>query len=591
MAYIRPDQLSAGQKRIILQFLNSASSIEEIAEGVELPGEPDIGLALARRILEKREEQGGRFTSLEQILEIPYIGPERFTDLVRALVPEAGGEGASVSDLEALSARVQALSDEIERIFSLSGRGMRLTVFPDRKRVYVGEPVLIKARLADNQGSPMPGHPVTFFAQWGRFRQMSGLDQRDRGSITLVTGSDGIARALLVPSVSEPITADQEGALISALDMLPDDAPSPEAAREPLELMARAYASSAGRMLRQAVDIMLRTFHPEPWNSVNPPAFPNQWAEEEVAVMVMLQGGRPHKTVGPLIGDSSVQLSAVCTLNIIDWMPAWLELFSHIQEKEWGLAERLGGVKELVDGSYSPSAIINYHLHEMISFQRGIAGEYAGKRCIENAVTSFIQNDLDAMPEESRFNIYSGLSAASQSVATTGLKGWQSLIQQQQSLELELGARIEEKAGAAALEQLRHEVQSELENMISEVQESVQGMVEERLGGLSAEIGSISEKIEQMVSKQELDQVASKVEELSASIDQRLQDVVTKDQLDATEARLNEAISTRATVSEVRGLGQRIESIGAETATIHTEVSRIDSDVQNLKTRRTGLPS
>lgn len=83
-AYIRPESLSPEDVRKVLDFLNAVKTADEIAEAVEIPGERDVGLGVAQRILDKREELGG-FTDLQQVADVEQVGPARFTKIVTAL--------------------------------------------------------------------------------------------------------------------------------------------------------------------------------------------------------------------------------------------------------------------------------------------------------------------------------------------------------------------------------------------------------------------------------------------------------------------------------------------------------------------------
>lgn len=81
------------EEQEVLAFLNAAQTPEEIAEAVEFPDERDVGVRVARRILDRRQELGA-FTSLGQVAGVPQVGPERFAEIVRALggpTPEGGG--------------------------------------------------------------------------------------------------------------------------------------------------------------------------------------------------------------------------------------------------------------------------------------------------------------------------------------------------------------------------------------------------------------------------------------------------------------------------------------------------------------------
>ena len=90
---IRKNKTLAVYQLAILDFLNSAENAEDIAGIPSAPGpisdDPkrrgtgyDIGPTVARRILDRREELGGSFTSLEQLAGIPYLGEDKMHDII-----------------------------------------------------------------------------------------------------------------------------------------------------------------------------------------------------------------------------------------------------------------------------------------------------------------------------------------------------------------------------------------------------------------------------------------------------------------------------------------------------------------------------
>lgn len=87
MSYIKPEDVPRDKERKVLDFLNAAKTSEEIAATIEFPGERDVGIKIAQRILKERDILGG-FTSLKQIDDIKQIGPERFAEIVKALGSE-----------------------------------------------------------------------------------------------------------------------------------------------------------------------------------------------------------------------------------------------------------------------------------------------------------------------------------------------------------------------------------------------------------------------------------------------------------------------------------------------------------------------
>ncbi len=82
--YIKPEDVNLQDAQRVLNFLNSARSAEEIAEAVEIPGDRDVGIKIGKRILDRRKELG-KFINLQQIDDIPQIGPDRFTEIVTTL--------------------------------------------------------------------------------------------------------------------------------------------------------------------------------------------------------------------------------------------------------------------------------------------------------------------------------------------------------------------------------------------------------------------------------------------------------------------------------------------------------------------------
>ena len=82
--YLKPEDVPSAKAKNTLAFLNSVTAVEEIADAIEIPGERDIGIRLAKRILDRRLMLGG-FKDIKQIAAIPQIGPDRFARIIEAL--------------------------------------------------------------------------------------------------------------------------------------------------------------------------------------------------------------------------------------------------------------------------------------------------------------------------------------------------------------------------------------------------------------------------------------------------------------------------------------------------------------------------
>jgi len=80
---IRPKDVDLARAKRILRFLNNVGSASELARAVGIIGERDLGLKVAERILSQREMLG-KFTELQQVIDIDQVGPDRFTDIITA---------------------------------------------------------------------------------------------------------------------------------------------------------------------------------------------------------------------------------------------------------------------------------------------------------------------------------------------------------------------------------------------------------------------------------------------------------------------------------------------------------------------------
>ncbi|XES78433.1 MAG: ComEA family DNA-binding protein [Candidatus Bathyarchaeia archaeon] len=78
---VKPEETSENTSKKVLRFLNAATTSEEIANAIEVPGERDVDLKIAQRILDTKTKSGP-FTTLTEVADIPLIGPKRFSAIV-----------------------------------------------------------------------------------------------------------------------------------------------------------------------------------------------------------------------------------------------------------------------------------------------------------------------------------------------------------------------------------------------------------------------------------------------------------------------------------------------------------------------------
>src|SRR5262245_35478846 len=151
---IRPEDVSEADAAKVLGFLNAALSAQALAGGIELPDEPDVGIHLGARILERRAELGGAFTSLDQLLTVPLIGPVRFRRIVRSIL----GTSVTRDEFDDLASQVKALQD------ALAAAPPRIVISAVGPQRYLGQPLDLVARVTSADGLPVGGAPVTLSA-------------------------------------------------------------------------------------------------------------------------------------------------------------------------------------------------------------------------------------------------------------------------------------------------------------------------------------------------------------------------------------------------------------------------------------------
>src|SRR5690606_21872985 len=188
---------------------------------VSVAGEPDVGPILAGRILARRDELGG-FTDLRQLRDIPLIGPERFSEIGACLSDAPLPWGQSTPD-DVLQ-EVRALRRELEQVRSGPAAAPRVRLRALQPHPHLGQLVNLVALVTEANGvRPLVDAPLTLVASEGRLRAVDGATLREGRSITTRTDGAGMARALLLPPLTEELLPLQEDALQTALRALPAD--------------------------------------------------------------------------------------------------------------------------------------------------------------------------------------------------------------------------------------------------------------------------------------------------------------------------------------------------------------------------------
>ncbi len=409
-AYIRPEDVSAEDAGIILDFFNSAQSAEQIAETIEIPGELDVGLRVAQRILDRRNALEGGFESLDQIRSVPYVGPERFTEIVTVLT---GMQPAAITSGTDFQARVlhelQTLRNMVAALQADAGQPRNnVTLRATRENGFVGQPIPIIAEVKDRaSGRPRPNVRLTVTAGWGSILSHVGFEQKQGRAVTVYTDLNGKAELVFYPPTAEIMTEAQQAALETALRELDPDAHSPLEVGPQLEQMVRRYRADSDKELRSAIDIYFGERQEQLTQAENPGAAMGSWPYCRVAITAYVHEAQQ---------STSVQSMAVLNLGLKDWLRPWYITFLSLTEKENHLREDIDAISsETQDSAQLLDGILG-NVYSFIGIQTGRVGEAAGQMIAKKAVNYYMASGFDQLPLESRQSLFPALSIAAKSI-------------------------------------------------------------------------------------------------------------------------------------------------------------------------------
>ena len=426
--YLEPRDVTAGDAQKVLDFLNAAATAEEIATAVEFPNELDVGLRVSARILARRA-QLGKFTSLQQVADVPQVGPERFTEIVVALARVHLAGLATVPLVADLQRQLRELQDELAALRAVAARPV-VTVQALVEGPFLGEVVPLVVTVVDAEGEPAVDAAVDLVATWGRLRASDGYSVDEGAALTVRTDIFGRLEATLTPPTSEDLQDVQQAALETSLATLDHSAPTPAEAVDGLRELARQYRWEAASDLRHAVDVYFRDFRPRLLDTVNFRDYLARWSYLESTV------------TASAVTTTSVHGAATLTVRFTDWLGAWLETYLALVEEDSDLRGRL--TKEAGRSNDAGAILerVNRRVGEFIESQRGVAGAYAAERIAEKSMLGFLDGDVPKLPLAARLELFPALKSQSRTVARVGATAFGAIEQARTDVRTELRRRI-----------------------------------------------------------------------------------------------------------------------------------------------------
>src|SRR4051794_40142733 len=154
--YLLPEDVSPAHARQVLDFLNTAADAQTIADAVEFPHERDIGIRVAQRLISGRNELNG-FSTLDEVYAVPYVGPERFTEIVVSLSGARPPRGDSRSG----AAERADLRGSIEPLRAMLQPPVQARLWALQDTIWLGQNATLLVQLNDPVGRALIDQPVT----------------------------------------------------------------------------------------------------------------------------------------------------------------------------------------------------------------------------------------------------------------------------------------------------------------------------------------------------------------------------------------------------------------------------------------------
>lgn len=396
--YLQPSDLSALQAQQVLDFLNRATSAEQLARDIEFPHEPDIGVRLGQRLLDARAALGGAFTDILQVRAVRLIGPERFTEICVAalgLMPERWVEvfygGAPLG------------------VQTETGLTVSLEVLP--QPAWLGQPLSITVRVRDQGGSARAGVAVTVQTGLGRLAWMFGFSRIEGQAVTVLTGADGSADLDLLTPPAEPLSEIQQAALEVALGELDASAPDPLKLEADFRRLAADYTLERNYNLRRAIDVYVRERREAMVDSLNPGRWRLMWPVES--------GLLQADALAPAGGGSSTA-RAVLAITWKNWVGAWLEFLAAVLRESAQLDAKLGSAKQGAEGGRLLGNLL-FETQRFVASRPGLSAELVGKREVSAAVRSYVSGDLTQLQPAAQAAVLTQFEVAAAGVGKTNL--------------------------------------------------------------------------------------------------------------------------------------------------------------------------
>jgi hypothetical protein len=468
--YLLPEEVSANHAREVLDFLNQAQDAQTIAEAVEFPRELDVGMRVAQRILNRRAELNG-FRTLDELYAVPYVGPERFTEIVVSL------SGARPPRVVGGISRAEfaELRRTIDLLRSLVQAGVRARLWSLQGSIWLGQSATLLAHVQDAAGRPLVDQPVTFTTTWGELSALSGVQTVTGNAVTARTNEVGLVELRLRTRFQAPLSDGQRIALELAAARLPLTAVWPTAASRELDDLVRQYRAPASDDLREAIDAAFREYGSSVQHAEHRGQAMAQWGRIPVSIACFVHGegddrGQPHLA---LVSH---------TMDVRNWLPAFLAAFEHDVAADRGLSEELRRAPTNTDDADVFLNDVFISVKAFVNTERGELGQTIRTRAAQDQLQEFFQTSMAALPQDVRLTALGGVRDAAATIGQGGLPVFKAIDSTRRDLTGNF--TFDTDLLTADLQAL----QTDLQNMESNLQAQFNGQLAELETNLSSQL-------------------------------------------------------------------------------------------------------
>lgn len=512
IVYLTPEDLTAAQAVQVLDFLNAVNSAEEIATRIEIEAELDVGLGVGQRILDFRRQLPEGFTSLQQLMDVPLVGPERFTEIVAVItgIPLPQFTPPRLEEMigRLLARQLQASSSTL----GPASEPYRIVVLPPAGVPWLGQEISLTLKvLSAPTQKPVANLPVTLESGTLALSTQFGYETRQGPLVTCPTATDGTVRLRLRHGFDELLTGDQQAALGDALRRLPSDTPAPRDMQHAWEELTAAYQDVRNNRLRSAIDIVYRSAARRLTGNINERDQLYQWQYQSDLLRIYLgAGSSPGDSLSPVL-DATAEQTGIYHLRWREWLLPWRQVYLELLSRK-NLQQTFADARQRIRSESGLTASILGHAYRFVAEQNGALGEDLGQRVIGREIQHFLAREINDVSAESKTSMFPSLLLASENISRSNT-GTLSLVNQNRAdVELLIDERID--GVNLATGEISHSL-SQL-NLQLEQLDGRLAQQDTRFGQLQTDLGKAQADISSFTSG--LDGIRSDIDTLNADV-------------------------------------------------------------------------